>query len=145
MKQIAVIGQGYVGFHHAIEFAQHFPILGFEIDQERVEELNFEKNRTLEAYLGNLTLGLKQFAETNFSVGFKVSSSLKELAEVQIYIVTVKKTIYPYTAPDLRPLLKASEMLDNFLKHRDIIEYESTVYPNSIDEDCFPILEKYWG
>ncbi|MGJ1224632.1 nucleotide sugar dehydrogenase [Sphingobacterium siyangense] len=145
MKKIAVIGQGYVGLPLAIEFAQYFPVLGFDINQERVEELNSGKDRTLEADLEKLNHGLKQATESDFSVGYKASNSLEELADAQIYIVTVPTPIDRYNAPDLTPLLKASEMLGKVLKHGDIVIYESTVYPGCTEEDCVPILEKFSG
>ncbi|WP_313262060.1 nucleotide sugar dehydrogenase [Sphingobacterium multivorum] len=145
MKKIAVIGQGYVGLPLAIEFAQHFPVLGFDINQERVEELNQGKDRTLEADIEKLNSGLTTAIETNFSVGYKASNSLDELAEAQVYIVTVPTPIDRYNAPDLTPLLKASEMLGKVLKQGDIVIYESTVYPGCTEEDCVPILEKYSG
>lgn len=145
MKKIAVIGQGYVGLPLAIEFAQYFPVLGFDINQERVEELNSGKDRTLEADLEKLNHGLERAAESNFSVGYKASNSLAELAGAQIYIVTVPTPIDRYNAPDLTPLLKASEMLGKVLKHGDIVIYESTVYPGCTEEDCVPILEKFSG
>ncbi len=145
MKKIAVIGQGYVGLPLAIEFAQYFPVLGFDINQERVEELNSGKDRTLEADLEKLNHGLERAAESNFSVGYKASNSLEELAEARIYIVTVPTPIDRYNAPDLTPLLKASEMLGKVLKHGDIVIYESTVYPGCTEEDCVPILEKFSG
>lgn len=145
MKKIAVIGQGYVGLPLAIEFAQYFPVLGFDINQERVDELNQGKDRTLEADIEKLTSGLKAANESSFSVGYKASNSLEELAEAQIYIVTVPTPIDRYNAPDLTPLLKASEMLGKVLKDGDIVIYESTVYPGCTEEDCVPILEKYSG
>ena len=145
MKKIAVIGQGYVGLPLAIEFAQYFPVLGFDINQERVDELNQGKDRTLEADIEKLTNGLKAANESRFSVGYKASNSLEELAEAQIYIVTVPTPIDRYNAPDLSPLLKASEMLGKVLKDGDIVIYESTVYPGCTEEDCVPILEKYSG
>lgn len=145
MKKIAVIGQGYVGLPLAIEFAQHFPVLGFDINQERVVELNQGKDRTLEADIEKLNSGLTAAKETNFSVGYKASNSLEELAGAQVYIVTVPTPIDRYNAPDLTPLLKASEMLGKVLKQGDIVIYESTVYPGCTEEDCVPILEKYSG
>ncbi|WP_159730200.1 nucleotide sugar dehydrogenase [Sphingobacterium sp. 18053] len=145
MKKIAVIGQGYVGLPLAIEFAQYFPVLGFDINQERVQELNSGKDRTLEADLEKLNLALEQAKENNFSTGYRASNSLEELAEAQIYIVTVPTPIDRYNAPDLTPLLKASEMLGKVLKQGDIVIYESTVYPGCTEEDCVPILEKYSG
>lgn len=145
MKKIAVIGQGYVGLPLAIEFAQYFPVLGFDINQERVEELNSGKDKTLEADLDKLNQGLKKSKESNFSIGYRASNSIEELAEAQIYIVTVPTPIDRYNAPDLRPLLKASEMLGKVLKQGDVVIYESTVYPGCTEEDCVPILERYSG
>ncbi len=143
MKKIAVIGQGYVGLPLAIEFAQYFPVIGFDINQDRVEELNSGKDRTLEADLGKLNRGLEKAKESDFSVGYKASNSLEELAEAEIYIVTVPTPIDRYNAPDLTPLIKASEMLGKVLTSGDIVIYESTVYPGCTEEDCVPILEKY--
>lgn len=145
MKKIAVIGQGYVGLPLAIEFSQHFPVLGFDINQERVEELNSGKDRTLEADLEKLNQGLSLSKVNNFEKGYKASNDLKELATAQIFIVTVPTPIDRYNAPDLTPLLKASEMLGKVIKQGDIVIYESTVYPGCTEEDCVPILEKFSG
>jgi len=145
MKKIAVIGQGYVGLPLAIEFSKHFPVLGFDINKERVEELNSGKDRTLEADLEKLNLGIQSANETNFSKGYKASCDLEELATAQIYIVTVPTPIDKFNAPDLTPLLKASQMLGKVLKKGDIVIYESTVYPGCTEEDCVPILEQFSG
>lgn len=145
MKKIAVIGQGYVGLPLAIEFSQYFPVLGFDINKERVEELNSGKDRTLEADLDKLNNGLKLSVESNFEKGYRASSSLEELSEAQIYIVTVPTPIDRYNAPDLTPLMKASEMLGKVIKPGDIVIYESTVYPGCTEEDCVPVLEKISG
>lgn len=142
MKKIAVIGQGYVGLPLAIEFSQHFPVLGFDINQERVNELNSGKDRTLEADLEKLNLGIEMAQSTNFRKGYKASHSLEELAQAQIYIVTVPTPIDRFNAPDLTPLLKASEMIGKVLKKGNIVIYESTVYPGCTEEDCVPLLEK---
>src|SRR5690606_32810148 len=106
MKKIAVIGQGYVGLPLAIEFSQYFPVLGFDINQERVKELNSGKDRTLEADLEKLNLGIETAKATNFSKGYKASFSLEDLAQAQIYIVTVPTPIDRFNAPDLTPLVK---------------------------------------
>lgn len=145
MKKIAVIGQGYVGLPLAIEFAQHFPVIGFDINQERVEELNTGKDRTLEADLEKLNQGLQLAKDSNFNKGYKASNNLQELATADVYIVTVPTPIDRYNAPDLTPLLKASEMLGKVIKKRNIIIYESTVYPGCTEEDCVPLLEKFSG
>ncbi len=143
MKQIAVIGQGYVGLPLAIEFSQHFPVLGFDINKERVEELNSGKDRTLEADLEKLNQGIQIANKTGFVKGYRASCDLDELAQAQIYIVTVPTPIDRYNAPDLTPLLKASEMLGKIIKKGDIVIYESTVYPGCTEEDCVPVLEKF--
>lgn len=143
MKKIAVIGQGYVGLPLAIEFSQYFPVLGFDINPERVEELNAGKDRTLEADLEKLNKVLILAKENKHEIGYKASNDLEELAQAEIYIVTVPTPIDRYNAPDLIPLMKASEMLGKVLKPKDIVIYESTVYPGCTEEDCVPILEKF--
>jgi len=145
MKKIAVIGQGYVGLPLAIEFSQHFPVIGFDINKERVDELNSGQDRTLEADLEKLNQGIQSAKATNFTKGYKASCDLGELATAQIYIVTVPTPIDKFNAPDLAPLIKASEMLGKVIKKGDIIIYESTVYPGCTEEDCVPVLEKFSG
>ncbi|MDR6785737.1 nucleotide sugar dehydrogenase [Pedobacter africanus] len=134
---IAIIGLGYVGLPLAIEFAKQYQVLGFDIDQARVEELKACKDRTKEADLNALQKVLDQ--------GLRLSSDQHALADCNVYIVTVPTPIDQFKAPDLKPLLKASEMLAAFLSKGDIVIYESTVYPGCTEEDCVPVLEKYSG
>src|SRR5690606_23809997 len=103
MKKIAVIGQGYVGLPLAVEFSQHFPVLGFDINKERVQELNAGQDRTLEADLQKLNEGIATAKATNFSKGYKASFDQEELTQAQIYIVTVPTPIDRFNAPDLTP------------------------------------------
>lgn len=145
MKKIAVIGQGYVGLPLAIEFSQHFPVIGFDIDEERVLELNSGQDRTREADLEKLVKAIQIASETGFQRGYKASCSLDELKTAHIYIVTVPTPIDRYNAPDLTPLLKATAMLGGIIKKGDIVIYESTVYPGCTEEDCVPVLEKLSG
>lgn len=145
MKRIAVIGQGYVGLPLAIEFSQYFSVLGFDINAERVKELNEALDRTLEADIDKLKNGLKLAYDTCFDIGYKASCDLEELKSAHIYIVTVPTPIDRYNAPDLRPLLNASEMLGKVISKGDIVIYESTVYPGCTEEDCVPVLEKFSG
>lgn len=145
MKKIAVIGQGYVGLPLAIEFSQHFPVIGFDVNKERVDELNLGEDRTLEAELEKLNQGIQTANETNFTKGYKATYDLEELATAQVYIVTVPTPIDKFNAPDLSPLIKASEMLGKVLKKDDIVIYESTVYPGCTEEDCVPVLEQFSG
>lgn len=145
MKKIAIIGQGYVGLPLAIEFSQHFPVIGFDINKDRVNELNQGKDRTLEADLAKLNASLILTKNTSFDKGYTASSNVQDLKNAQIYIVTVPTPIDRYNAPNLNPLLKATEMLGQVISKGDIIIYESTVFPGCTEEDCVPVLEKISG
>lgn len=142
MQKIAVIGLGYVGLPLAIEFAKKYQVIGFDIDASRIAELSAGHDRTKEADLEELSLLLNSGAT---AAGLHFSSDLNELKDYNIYIVTVPTPINRFKAPDLDPLLKASEMIGLVLKEGDIVIYESTVYPGCTEEDCVPILEKYSG
>ena len=141
-QSIAVIGLGYVGLPLAIEFAKKYPVLGFDINLERILELSSGQDRTKEADL----VELKNLIQSNsLSTGIRFSSETKDLQDFNIFIVTVPTPIDQFKAPDLTPLLKASEMLGKVLKKGDIVIYESTVYPGCTEEDCVPVLEKFSG
>ncbi|MBB4806194.1 UDP-N-acetyl-D-galactosamine dehydrogenase [Chryseobacterium defluvii] len=142
---IAVIGQGYVGLPLALEFAKHFPVYGFDINPQRIEELNSGKDHTLEADLDLLSNVINEAKQSNFAKGYKASASLEEISNANVFIVTVPTPIDRFNSPDLIPLLKASEMLGKVIKKGDIIIYESTVYPGCTEEECVPILEKVSG
>lgn len=135
--KIAIIGLGYVGLPLAIEFGKRYEVLGFDINKNRIDELKVGKDRTLEADLNELQEVIQS--------GLRFSSDVNDLKGCNIYIVTVPTPIDQFKAPDLRPLLKASEMLGEVLKNGDIVIYESTVYPGCTEEDCVPVLEKYSG
>ncbi len=143
-KKIAIIGLGYVGLPLAIEFGKKFKVLGFDINQSRIEELNNVNDRTNEADLVGMKTAM-ELAKTNASLGLTFSSTIDELKYYNVFIVTVPTPIDQFKAPDLIPLLKASEMLGKVLKKGDIVIYESTVYPGCTEEDCVPVLEKYSG
>src|SRR5690606_25447724 len=145
MKKIAVIGQGYVGLPLAIEFSKHLPVIGFDINTKRVEELNRGEDHTLEADLEQLKVSLLNSKTTNFLQGYQASNDLDLLATANIYIVTVPTPIDEFNAPDLRPLRGASTMLGKVLKKGDIVIYESTVYPGCTEEVCVPLLEEHSG
>jgi UDP-N-acetyl-D-galactosamine dehydrogenase len=138
--KIAIIGLGYVGLPLAIEFAKKFQVIGFDISQDRVAELNNGEDRTLEADLQ--TLKKVQF---DGEIGIRFSDKIDDISLCNIYIVTVPTPIDQFKAPDLTPLLKASEMIGKILKKNDIVIYESTVYPGCTEEDCVPVLEKFSG
>jgi len=142
--KIAIIGLGYVGLPLAIEFAKKYDTLGFDINETRVKELSEGKDRTQEASMEELenVIGLKG---ENKDVGLKFSFDKRDLKKYNTFIVTVPTPIDEFKAPDLKPLLKASEMLGFILKSGDIVIYESTVYPGCTEEDCVPVLEKTSG
>ena len=141
-KLIAIIGLGYVGLPLAIEFGKKYKVIGFDINQARIEELNSCKDRTNEADLEGLQFAMNLANESN-KVGLTFSSNIEELKAYNVFIVTVPTPIDQFKAPDLTPLLKASEMLGKVIKKGDIVIYESTVYPGCTEEDCVPVLEKY--
>ena len=142
-SKIAIIGLGYVGLPLAIEFGKKYKVLGFDIDQSRIQELSYGKDRTKEADIGSLllTMDLSKMGK----IGLAFSSATDDLSMYNVFIVTVPTPIDQFKAPDLSPLLKASEMLGMVLKKGDIVIYESTVYPGCTEEDCVPVLEKFSG
>lgn len=143
--KIAVIGQGYVGLPLSLEFANHYPVLGFDINPIRVDQLNQGNDVTLEADKKKLDESLKKYNETNGSIGYKATSELSDIASSNVYIVTVPTPIDKYNAPDLNPLISASKMLGSIIKKDDIVIYESTVFPGCTEEECVPVLEKHSG
>ncbi len=140
-NKIAIIGLGYVGLPLAIEFGKKYQVLGFDIDSNRIIELNNGIDRTLEADLTSMEHSMK-ITKKN---GLRFSANISELKNYNVFIVTVPTPIDRFKKPDLNPLLKASEMLAKSLKKGDIVIYESTVYPGCTEEDCVPILEKHSG
>ncbi len=143
--KIAVIGLGYVGLPLTIEFAKKYDVLGFDINQVRVEELAAGKDRTREANLVELESLLELKKNGNSKTGLSFSSNVSDLIPYTIFIVTVPTPIDQFKSPDLTPLIKASEMLGTVLKRGDIVIYESTVYPGCTEEDCVPVLERFSG
>ena len=144
-SKIAVIGLGYVGLPLAIEFGKKYSVCGFDVNQDRVNELGRGEDRTLEADL----IGMKQATDlckdTKGEVGLYFTADVEELKRCNTFIVTVPTPIDEFNNPDLRPLLKASAMLGKVLKKDDLVIYESTVYPGCTEEDCVPVLEKESG
>ncbi|NEP80892.1 MAG: nucleotide sugar dehydrogenase [Okeania sp. SIO3B3] len=136
--KIAVIGLGYVGLPLAVEFAQKFPTLGFDISRKRVDELNQGLDRTLEVENDYLA---KVISET----GFRATTSIEDIANCNIYIVTVPTPLDRHKQPYLVPLIQASEAVGRILKKDDLVIYESTVYPGATEEECVPVLEKISG
>lgn len=143
-SKIAIIGLGYVGLPLSIEFAKKYSVLGFDINKARIQELSIGKDRTKEADLAGMQEAMNYFKESK-SKGLCFSYDTEDLRNCNVFIVTVPTPIDQFKAPDLTPLLKASEMLGKVLKNGDIVIYESTVYPGCTEEDCVPVLEKFSG
>jgi len=141
-RRIAIIGLGYVGLPLAIEFAKYFPVIGFDINAERVNELNKGIDRTLEADLTKLNYVLELGTKDEFKIGLKCISDPRQLSTADIFIVTVPTPIDRYNSPDLLPLHSATRILGGIIKINDIVIYESTVYPGCTEEECVPILEE---
>jgi UDP-N-acetyl-D-galactosamine dehydrogenase len=143
-SKIAIIGLGYVGLPLAIEFGKKYSVLGFDINKVRVQELSIGKDRTKEAELEDMHEAMNYFKESK-NKGLYFSHHTDDLRNCNVFIVTVPTPIDQFKAPDLTPLIKASEMLGKILKKGDIVIYESTVYPGCTEEDCVPVLEKFSG
>lgn len=141
-SKIAVIGLGYVGLPLAIEFAEKYQVTGYDINQIRVSNLNEGIDSTKEADLERLQYLLSLDRDKN---GLRFTGEVSQIGECNIFIVTVPTPINQFKAPDLMPLLSASEMIGKVLKKGDIVIYESTVYPGCTEEDCVPVLEKSSG
>ena len=137
--RISIIGLGYVGLPLAVEFATKFPVTGFDIKKERVEELRNGHDATLEVEDDHLKSVL---INQNGRTGLFLTDQLDDIRPCNYYIVTVPTPIDQYKRPDLTPVIKATETVSRILKKGDIVIYESTVYPGCTEEVCVPILEK---
>jgi UDP-N-acetyl-D-glucosamine/UDP-N-acetyl-D-galactosamine dehydrogenase len=133
--KLAVIGLGYVGLPLAVEFGKHYPVIGFDINQKRIDALKSGVDSTLE-------VSGEEMAEAR---RLQYSCTQTDLDDVNIYIVTVPTPIDRHKRPDLTPLIRASETIGKTLKRGDIVIYESTVYPGATEEDCVPVLERVSG
>lgn len=142
-KKISIIGLGYVGLPLAVEFAKKYAVVGFDINENRIAQLNTGEDVTKETSKTELTAVLKSAASNE--VGLYLSYENITLAESNVYVVTVPTPIDESKRPDLRPLLSASQMIGEVLKKGDIVIYESTTYPGCTEEDCVPVLEKFSG
>ena len=146
--QIAIIGLGYVGLPLARLFATKYPVVGFDINQQRIAELNAGNDFTLEVeedLLKSVLVSENPVAEALEATGLFCTHELSDIAEANIYIITVPTPVDKNNKPDLTPLYKASETVGKVLKKGDIVVYESTVYPGATEEECIPVLEKVSG
>ena len=144
--KIAVIGLGYVGLPLARLFATKYPVVGFDINQKRITELNAGHDETLEVsdeLLKSALVGENPFNTS--SNGLFCSSNLEDIKDANIYIITVPTPVDRNNRPDLTPLVKASDTVGKVIKKGDIVIYESTVYPGATEEDCIPVVEKASG
>lgn len=143
-RKIAIIGLGYVGLPLAIEFGKKYKVVGFDINQSRIEELLAGRDRTDEADLEGLEYAI-DLAKVDNNKGLSLSAEIDKLLDCTVFIVTVPTPINQFKSPDLGPLLKATEMIGKILKKGDLVIYESTVYPGCTEDDCVPVLEKNSG
>ena len=141
--KIAIIGLGYVGLPLARLFATKYAVVGFDINSNRVKELNAGKDSTLE--VEDEVLKAVLVDENSNNVGLYCSTTISDLEECNYYIITVPTPVDKNNRPILTPLIKASETVGSVLKKGDIVVYESTVYPGATEEDCIPVLEKTSG
>jgi len=143
--KIAIIGLGYVGLPLAVAFAEKYKVVGFDINQNRIEELKKCHDRTLEIpdeQLHRAIVSDETYINDNFSNGLYTTIDASDLANSNFFIVTVPTPTDKYNRPVLTPLIKASETVGKVLKQGDIVVYESTVYPGVTEDECVPVLEK---
>ena len=141
--KIAIIGLGYVGLPLARLFATKFPVVGFDINTERISELMSGLDSTLE--VDNETLKSVLVDDVSDSNGLYCTNQLEKIKDCNYYIITVPTPVDKNNRPILTPLVKASETVGAVLKKGDIVIYESTVYPGATEEDCVPVLERVSG
>ena len=134
-KKIALIGLGYVGLPLAVEFGKRFEVVGFDINQSRINDLNDGIDSTLE-------ITSEEFKD---AIYLSFSTNLDDLSDCEIFIITVPTPIDKKKKPDFTPLEKSSQAVGSILKKGDIVIYESTVYPGATEEVCVPILEEQSG
>ena len=134
-KKIALIGLGYVGLPIAIEFSKKYKVIGFDVNESRISELQNGIDSTLET----------TYSELKNATNLNYTSKLEDIKKCNVFIVTVPTPIDKHKRPDLNPLKQSSKAIGSILKKDDIVVYESTVYPGTTEEICVPILEKMSG
>ncbi len=145
--KIAIIGLGYVGLPLAVAFAKKYPVIGFDINARRVEQLQKNFDMTLEVSDEKLASVNRQNLDELIqeSNGLFCTTNLTDIKTANFFIVTVPTPVDKHHKPDLTPLYKASESVGKVLRKGAIVVYESTVYPGATEEECVPILEKESG
>lgn len=134
-KTIAIIGLGYVGLPLAVEFGKRRPVIGFDINPARVEELRGGQDHTREC----------SSEELRSAKHVRYTCQRADLKDAHVFIVTVPTPVDQANRPDMTPLVKASESIGSALKRGDVVIYESTVYPGATEEVCVPVLERVSG
>jgi UDP-N-acetyl-D-galactosamine dehydrogenase len=151
--KIAVIGLGYVGLPLARLFATKYPVVGFDINQNRINKLKQGHDETLEVDFEILKAVLVNDIETlqlnsenkKHSNGLFLTCNLEDIKLCNFYIITVPTPVDRNNQPDLKPLIKASEIVGTVISRENIVVYESTVYPGATEEDCIPVVERVSG
>jgi len=133
--RLGIIGLGYVGLPLSVEFSREMPVIGFDINSDRIKDLIQGIDVTNEVHANDL-LNLTNLVFSN---------NIDDLSTCNCYIVTVPTPIDDFNQPNLEPLLAASKMLGKIIEKGDIIIFESTVYPGATEEDCAPVIEEYSG
>ena len=141
--KIAIIGLGYVGLPLARIFATKYPVIGFDINQHRIDELNKGIDNTLEVSNEDLQKVLLKY--NSGEKGLFCSDNVGDMQSCNVFIITVPTPVDKHNRPVLTPLIKASEMVGRILKKGDIVIYESTVYPGVTEDECVPVLERESG
>ena len=144
-NKIAIVGLGYVGLPLARLFATKYPVVGFDINAARVQELQSGKDSTLEVEDHLLQSVLLDKNPSDETIGLFCSDQIEDIADANIFIITVPTPVDKNNRPVLTPLYKSSETVGKVLKKGDIVIYESTVYPGVTEEECIPVLEKVSG
>jgi UDP-N-acetyl-D-galactosamine dehydrogenase len=133
-KKIAVIGLGYVGLPLALEFARQYSVIGFDINEERIEMMKGGKDPSNE---------LEDHTFLDKEIEF--TADIHRLREAHFYVVAVPTPVDEHKVPNLKPVLSASKTVGQVLKKGDYVVFESTVYPGCTEEDCIPVLEQESG
>ena len=142
-EKIAIIGLGYVGLPLAVEFAKKHIVIGYDILQQRVDELRGGKDITLE--ISDEELAKVVTTDGSDSIGLYCTNDIEELKSCDVYISTVPTPVDKNNSPDLSPLFRATTMISTVLKKGDVVVYESTVYPGVTEDECVPILAENSG
>jgi UDP-N-acetyl-D-galactosamine dehydrogenase len=145
IHKIAVIGLGYVGLPLSIAFAEKYKVKGFDINDRRIHDLNKGEDHTHEASAEKITDLLQAFRKPDSENGIFFTNDPEQLADCNIYIITVPTPVNELNEPDLTLLKNATKTVALTLKKNDLVIYESTVYPGCTEEIGVPVLEEYSG